>query len=376
MATIRSVVGAASHPVRWYRGRMVRHTPKNLFLFYTNVCNLHCEHCFYHFELNKKEEEISVEQTEKLARSLTRPTFVCLTGGEVTLRKDLTDAALVFADSGKVDFINVCTNGFYPDRLEAFVEQVLGSGRLQRLGFQISLDGLEEMHNAVRKHPAAYRHAMESLHLLKELQLRFPGRLEYSALAVITRHNFDQAVELLHATQKDGIPLGFSIVRGSNDVFNLSLTAASGFDVKDEAATLGVSVDEWRRKIEEIYAAKERYGYEYPSETDRRKFNVIMDTLQYRKRMIPCDAGSDDGVVYPNGDVAHCENTRPFANLADFDYDLQALWHGEAANAMRKKITGCACTHACNIINSLGARPELYSLDGDVPSRLAAGSER
>lgn len=375
MAKITNVLHAATHPVQWFRGRSVRHTPKNLFMFLTNLCNLHCEHCFYHFELNRKAQEINLEQIEKLARSLTRPTFVCLTGGEVTLRKDLTEAAFVLADSGKMDFINVCTNGFYQDRLQSFAERLLGSQRLHRLGFQISLDGLEEMHNTIRKHPAAFSRAIDSLRYLKELKLQYPERLEFSALAVITRHNFDQAVELLHVTQKDNIPLGFSIVRGANDVFNLSLTAASGFDVKDQA-TLGVSVDDWRRKIDEIYATKERYGYEYPSETDRRKFHVIMDTLQYQRRMIPCDAGGDDGVVYPNGDVAHCENSRPFANLADFDYDLHALWHGEAANVMRKKITTCACTHACNILNSLGARPDLYRVDVGAPLRLAAGSER
>ncbi len=376
MAKIRNVLHAASHPVQWYRGRSVRHTPKNLFLFLTNLCNLHCEHCFYHFELNRKAKEITLEQIGKLARSFTRPTFVCLTGGEVTLRKDLTDAAFVLADSGKVGFINVCTNGFYQDRLESFAEQLLGSGRLPRLGFQISLDGLEEMHNAVRKHPAAFSRAMESLRYLKELKLRYADRLEYSALAVITRHNFDQAIDLLHATQKENIPLGFSIVRGASDVFNLSLTAASGFDVKDQVATLGVGVDEFRRKIDEIYSTKERYGYSYPGDTDLRKFRVILDTLQYRRRMIPCDAGSDDGVIYPNGDVGHCETTRPFANLGDFDYNLQALWHSEAADAMRRKITSCACTHACNIINSLCARPEVYSLDAGAPVRLTAGADR
>ena len=149
-------------------------------------------------------------------------------------------------------------------------------------------------------------------------------------------------------------------MRGSGDVFKLPLVAASAFDVKDHEATLGVSNAEWRRKIEEIYEVKRAYGYAYPNDTDWRKFNVILDTLDNQRRMIPCDAGSDDGVVYPNGNVAHCENTKPFGNLADFDYDLQAAWYSDAAEAMRKRITACACTHACNIVNSLVARPELY----------------
>jgi len=360
MPTLNNAIHAATHPVQWLRNRNVRHTPKNLFIFFTDTCNLHCEHCFYHFELNKKAVEISLEQMDKIMRSLTRPTFVCLTGGEVTLRKDLNDAALLIADSGKADYINVCTNGFYPERIESLVEATIASGRLQRIGFQISLDGMKEMHNTVRGHDKAYQRAIESLKLLKKLQDRFPGRLDYSALAVITRHTFDQCVDLLHDTQKDGIPLGFSIVRGSGDVFKLPLVAASAFDVKDHEATLGVSNAEWRRKIEEIYEVKRAYGYAYPNDTDWRKFNVILDTLDNQRRMIPCDAGSDDGVVYPNGNVAHCENTKPFGNLADFDYDLQAAWYSDAAEAMRKRITACACTHACNIVNSLVARPELY----------------
>jgi MoaA/NifB/PqqE/SkfB family radical SAM enzyme len=376
LATIRNALHAATHPVQWLRQRGMRHTPKNIFLFLTNLCNLHCEHCFYHFELNRKANEISLEQIENVARSLTRPTFVCLTGGEVTLRKDLADAAFILADSGKIGFINVCTNGFYQDRLQAFAEAMLSSHRLHRIGFQISLDGLEEMHNAVRKHPRAFATAMESLCYLRDLQRSYLDRLQFSALAVITRHNIDQAVELLHATQKENIPLGFSIVRGANDAFNLPLTAASGFDVKDSEATLGVGVTEWRRKVDELASVKQRYGYDFPTETDFRKFRVILDTIENRRRMIPCDAGSDDGVIFPNGDVAHCETTRPFANLAAFDYDLNALWHSDAANSMRKRITTCACTQSCNIVNSLLTRPELYPVDGDMPFKAAVGSSR
>jgi MoaA/NifB/PqqE/SkfB family radical SAM enzyme len=66
------------------------------------------------------------------------------------------------------------------------------------------------------------------------------------------------------------------------------------------------------------------------------------------KPQYPCvTAGQSVGVIYSNGDVAHCEFTLPFANLAEFGFDFDALWHSDAANARRGQIKACHCTHGC-----------------------------
>jgi hypothetical protein len=72
-----------------------------------------------------------------------------------------------------------------------------------------------------------------------------------------------------------------------------------------------------------------------------------------QRRLVDCLAGVVDCVVYPTGDVAACEFTRPFANLSAFDFDLDRLWRSQAAESRRRDIKGCACTHPCHLSDSL-----------------------
>jgi MoaA/NifB/PqqE/SkfB family radical SAM enzyme len=346
------------HPaLRW--GNRSLETPANIFLFVTNLCNLYCEHCFYHAELNKNREGLTVVQLERLASSLTRPPFVCLTGGEPMLLKNLFDMVSVLSDTGGCEHINVCTNGYYPDRSQSFALETLQSKRLASLGFQISLDGSETMHNDIRQNRFSFNKAIETLKLLSSLQEEYP-HLKVSVLTVITRHNFDDVAELLHTTQNIGVNHGFSIVRGTYSVFNLPHEISSEFDVTEEAATVGVSPEEWEQKIEELRRIKAKYRYDAPTDLNLQKLDVTVRTLREKKRVIPCYAGSLDGVIYPNGDVAMCETSQPFGNLRDTDYNLHSLWNSEAAAKMREKITGCACIHACNLITSLQKRSDLH----------------
>ncbi|MBD2165772.1 radical SAM protein [Calothrix membranacea FACHB-236] len=333
-------------------------TPKNIFLFLTNLCNLSCEHCFYHFELNKSAEGLSINQLQKLASSFNRPAFVCLTGGEVTLRNDLIEVVQTLADYGKVEHINVCTNGFYVERVENFAIEVAKQGKIKKLGFQISLDGLEATHNEIRKNPRSYKNALETVKLLQKLQSVYP-QISVSLLSVVTKHNFEQMIELLHHTQKLGVNHSFSIVRGNYSVFDLESEMASGFDVMEEDTTLGMNLEDWQKMIQTLRSVKEQYGYSSPGELNFRKLNVTLKVLKEQRRIIPCYAGFNDSVIYPDGSVAVCETTKPFANLKDYDFDLSKLWHSEAANQMRQKTQSCSCIHACNLINSLLENPHL-----------------
>ena len=70
--------------------------PVNLIFFVTSKCNLLCRHCFYWEELNLPKNELSLDEIEKVARSLPNLLSLSLTGGEPYLRPDLPDIAAAF----------------------------------------------------------------------------------------------------------------------------------------------------------------------------------------------------------------------------------------------------------------------------------------
>ncbi|MEO9277871.1 MAG: radical SAM protein [Nitrososphaera sp.] len=102
-----------------------------------NVCNLHCEHCYWW--LNRKEnEELTVEQWKKVIDEKFKKNHVfiiTLVGGEPTLRPDVIE--LFIKEFPKR--ICIVSNGTIPLK------------KFENLYFYwISIDGTKEIHNKIR----------------------------------------------------------------------------------------------------------------------------------------------------------------------------------------------------------------------------------
>ena len=100
-------------------------------------------------------------------------------------------------------------------------------------------------------------------------------------------------------------------------------------------------------------------GVDYPSYfagVQAPKVWAMVDTLRQRRRVWACYAGAEDAVIHANGDVAICEQVRPFGNLAEFGGSLATAWTSEAAETHRRQLTSCACTHGCNINTSISLK--------------------
>jgi len=59
-------------------------------LFVTSRCNAFCKTCFYHEELNHP-GDMTFAQIEKLSRTMPAITDLWLSGGEPTLRRDVSE---------------------------------------------------------------------------------------------------------------------------------------------------------------------------------------------------------------------------------------------------------------------------------------------
>ena len=64
-------------------------------LFVTSRCNAFCKTCFYHEELNQP-GDLTFEQIEQVSRTMPAITDLWLSGGEPTLRRDLSEIINLF----------------------------------------------------------------------------------------------------------------------------------------------------------------------------------------------------------------------------------------------------------------------------------------
>src|ERR671920_2201679 len=93
--------------------------------FVTSRCNAKCETCFYHEELNRP-GDLTFAQIEKVSRTMPQITDLWLSGGEPTLRRDLSDVIDLFVSHNGVDRIIIPTNGLIKSRIYEVVDRALG----------------------------------------------------------------------------------------------------------------------------------------------------------------------------------------------------------------------------------------------------------
>lgn len=353
---------------RWNRWRLARlKTPKNLIFFVTNRCNARCQHCFYWRNLNQAPEEITLEQVRSVVRSLRhRLDTLMLTGGEPLLRSDLVEIMGVFANGNRTRKIHLTTNGSLPERLEQICREALSRFPVE-LSVQISLDGDEEYHNQLRGGDF-YGRAVESLKRLQPLTAIHRNFL-VSASTTLNRDNLRHLEHLSSLTRSLGVAWGFSLMRGTNyGIIRLAPEYIQDYSPRDEAC-----------QIPELSAIRDHLARLAPAagEGDLRDllqhfiWKHTLTLLGEQRSLIQCVAGRADGVLYPDGNVALCEVTTPFANLRDYDYDFFRLWNSAAAVAMRKHISCCSCIHGCHLVDSMkyDYRFLLETAGGDGPGK-------
>ena len=150
---------------RAYRHNNARlHPLRSLFWECTLRCNMHCRHCGSDCKVSSTVPDMPAEDflraVDRLAPHVDpHTTFIIFTGGEPLLRDDIADVGL---DLYRREFPwGMVTNGLLLD------EQRLD--QLQRAGIHsvsVSLDGLADDHNWVRRHPDSFAGAERAIRLL------------------------------------------------------------------------------------------------------------------------------------------------------------------------------------------------------------------
>jgi MoaA/NifB/PqqE/SkfB family radical SAM enzyme len=345
-------------------------------LFVTSRCNAYCKTCFYHAELNHP-GDLTFEQLEKVSATMPPITDLWLSGGEPTLRRDVSKIIDTFVKVNGVERLIIPTNALIKSRVFEIVDQALDHNQAIHLYLNIALDGYGETHDRIRGVPGNWEKALDCIQSLYPLKRKYAERFRLNVNTVVCAENYleiEKLAEFMWSNfQLDG--QYFNIVRGETAV---------GDEIKQVPPEI----------LPEMYAfiskLTKRYGDRMFADDDKGKrfvknlAYVGAITTHYRTQHanfqqstswpFPCTAGETTAVIDYNGHVRACELREKFATLVDYDYDFSVLWAAHEREIELKQIDGgraCWCTHVCFIHDSMrhSRRALLYELPRNYLTR-------
>ncbi|REJ79194.1 MAG: radical SAM protein [Acidobacteria bacterium] len=327
--------------------------------FVTSRCNAACETCFYHEELNLP-GDLTFEQIKKVSETMPGFSDLWLSGGEPTLRKDLTGIIDLFQKNNGIRRLILPTNGLIEERVYDIVDHALGENDgLEELYLNVALDGYGQTHDRIRGVPGNWDKTLSAISNLYPLKDRFGDRFRLNVNTVICAENFLELEKLSEFLWKHYRLDGqyFNIVRGETK---------AGDAIKHVPAEALPGIYRKAAELTERYADRMFRNDDRSTRFVKTAAYVGTILTHYRHQhsnfetetewSFPCTAGETIAVIDYNGDVRACELRKKFASLREFDYDFSKLWQSRKRNAEVKKIDGgssCWCTHVCFIHNSL-----------------------
>lgn len=175
------------------------HPLRTLFWECTLRCNMSCRHCGSDCKVQPSVPDMPAEDFLRVIDSITphvdpHKTFIIFTGGEALLRPDLEEVGL---ELYRREYPwGVVTNGFLLD--ENRLNSLLASGMHS---ITVSLDGFEEQHNWIRRHPQSFERATNAIRLLAQQK-----EILWDVVTCVNPQNYSQLQEFKEYLGSLGVP--------------------------------------------------------------------------------------------------------------------------------------------------------------------------
>ena len=346
-----------------YRGWRRAPRPFTLTFSVTNACQSRCQTCriweLYRQHPERRADELTLDEIERVFASLGRVYFFNVSGGEPFLRDDLADIFELALRHLTPRVLHSPTNALAPQRVEAATERVLR--RMRELGHDApltikpSLDGIGAQHDAIRGVPGNFERVLETLERLKRLRARYPN-LHVEVGTVISRANMGDVEAIAAYAHTLGIEsYRHEIAEQRAEFFNLgdpitptpeeyaALTRAFARQIRENVAG--------KRELAQLTESLRLVYYEYAARI-----------LQEGRQVLPCYAGITNAHINPYGQVWPCcvlGYDQPMGELREAGYDFMRVWHSPQADVVRAyiKAGNCACPLANQAYSNILANP-------------------
>lgn len=280
----------------------------------TYRCPMRCRMCHIWKNPSDQQKEVTARDLEKMPNvNLTN-----ITGGEPLVREDLEDIVEVVGQRSKR--ICISTSGFYVERILKLSE------KFPDLGFRISIEGLSEKNDELRGRSGGFDRGLRTL-----LELRAMGRKDVGFGITVSNNNSKDMLWLYELARQ--LRMEFATAAFHNSFY---------FHKDDNVITNQDEViGNFAQLIDRLLKENR------PKSWFRAFFNLgLINYIRGGRRMLPCEAGSENFFIDPYGEVLPCNGMEKkywfetFGNIRQVG-DFNDLWQGAQADKVRSLVAKC-----------------------------------
>lgn len=288
--------------------------PTDVSIITTYRCQMRCKMCDIWANPTERKKEIRPEDLEILPNF----NFVNITGGEPFVRNDLEDIVEVMYK--KSNRIVISTSGWHTKKIIKLAE------RFPNIGVRVSIEGLPIMNDDLRGREGGFDRGLRTLLELKEMGVKDIGFGQTvsnkNSHDLLPLHSLATSLGMEFATAT--FHNSYYFHKGDNEVEN-----------KDEVK------ENFHKLIEKLMREKN------PKSWFRAFFNLgLINYIDNNPRMLPCQAGTSNFFIEPNGDVFPCNGLEErywkesMGNILDVP-TFEDLWFSEQAFKVRELVRTC-----------------------------------
>lgn len=289
-------------------GRIKAIPPTILIWNVSYKCDSKCVMCNswklpYHDDLTT--EEYRKAFSSELFRSIE---YVGITGGEPTLRKDIVEIVGIMSDNmPRLRKVTLNTNGFVVKRVVPVLDQIIdvANERGFLFGTRVSLDGVGEAHEKIRRVWKAFERSMETVRAMQEIQKK--KFFNFGVSFTFTGQNIEDGEKLYEFCKEENLNVVFAIARYSELAFgNMDLVESTELKPEDFPRL----VEFFRKRVRESSF----------TDGDALLYQAYVKMFQNgMRRAMPCPSMDQGILLNPNGDFSYCENSRSIGNVRTHD---------------------------------------------------------
>jgi MoaA/NifB/PqqE/SkfB family radical SAM enzyme len=329
------------------RGLVGPGRPINLTFSVTNVCQSRCKTCsiweLYKENPQKRKEELTLDEIEKIFRSMGHIYVFNVSGGEPFLRSDITEIIAAACRYLSPGVVHIPTNAIAKELIEsrtiAILEVLKNNCPHTQLTIKPSLDHIESKHDEIRGVPGNFTRVLDVFHRLKEIQSDY-SNFHVELGTVISRWNVDDVAEIAQYVTNLGVDsYRNEIAEQRSEMFNTQN------DITPDPEQYEKAIDLFVRQIRENMANRNLFQ-RITNAFRLVYYSLAIRILKENRQVIPCYAGISNVHMTPYGDIWACCTLgydKPMGNLRDYNYDFQMLWNSAEAKKVRTYVGQGRC---------------------------------